>query len=139
MFDRCLFFNLNALARVVNKQWTKAFVEFDVSPAHGYLLRMVLSNPGITQKQLTHELKLEKSTITRFVDVLQKKDLIIRSALGEDGREINIFSTVKSQKMLQSLEDKGNELYQKMIDIFGQEQLISLVDRLKLGEQAMRT
>ena len=73
MFDRCLYFNVNTLARLVNKKWTQAFVQYDLSPAHGYMLRAVLAQPGISQKQLANELKLAKSTITRFVDALQKK------------------------------------------------------------------
>jgi hypothetical protein len=39
MFDRCLYFNVNALARVVNKKWAEGFEQFDLSPAHGYMLR----------------------------------------------------------------------------------------------------
>jgi DNA-binding MarR family transcriptional regulator len=137
MFDRCLYFNVNALARVVNKQWNKAFAEFDLSPAHGYLLRLVLSEPGISQKNLAKELKLEKSTITRFVDTLQKKHLVVRKKTSTDGREHAIHPTNKALKIQGLLEAKGNELYQKMVASIGQEQLTSLVGQLKQSEKKL--
>ncbi len=139
MFDRCLYFNVNALARVVNKQWTKAFAEFDLSPAHGYMLRAILSEPGITQKQLGNELKLEKSTITRFVDALQKKQLIVRKSTDEDGRSCFIHPTRKAIAMQQSLENRGNELYQKMVETIGHDQLSNIVKQLKKSEKKLKT
>jgi len=138
MFDRCLYFNVNALARIVNKQWAKAFLDFDMSPAHGYMLRVVLSHPGITQKQLAIELKLEKSTITRFVDALQKKRLVERKTAGIDGREQNIYPTNEALNIHQSLELKGDELYKQMLGAIGEKQLISLVEQLKQSEKSLK-
>ncbi|MCF6262452.1 MAG: MarR family transcriptional regulator [Xanthomonadales bacterium] len=132
MFDRCFYFNINALTRVVNKKWAKAFEVFDLSPAHGYMLRVVLSMPGISQKELGAELKLEKSTITRFVDALQKKGLVRRKRLtGIDGREQNIFPTKKAKKLHTSLEDLGETLYQEMVSSLGKEQLTMLVNQFR--------
>ncbi|MES9844966.1 MAG: MarR family transcriptional regulator [Candidatus Sedimenticola sp. PURPLELP] len=131
MFDRCLYFNINALTRLVNKKWTEAFAEFDLSPAHGYMLRVVLSKPGVTQKELTSELRLEKSTITRFVDALQKKGLVARKAADADGREQNIHPTAKAMKMHSALEELGETLYQSMATNMGKENLTSLVSQLR--------
>lgn len=138
MFDRCLYFNVNALARIVNKQWTKAFSEFELSPAHAYMLRVVLSHPGITQKQLASELKLEKSTITRFIDALSLRGLVIRKTTGIDGREQNIYPTKEATKIHKLLEQKGDELYKQMIDSIGHGQLTALVKKLKQSENSLK-
>ncbi len=132
MFDRCLFFNVNALARVVNKQWAKAFEQYDLSPSHGYMLRAVLSNPGITQKQLADELRLEKSTITRFVDVLQNKGFVVRKkSTSDDARELNIYATKQGKAIHKELETLGDTLYQTMISKIGEKELKLLVDKLR--------
>lgn len=132
MFDRCLYFNVNALARVVNKKWAKAFKQYDLSPAHGYLLRVVLSEPGISQKQLADELKLEKSTITRFVDVLQEKGFVVRRRGNmEDARELSIYATKKANKIHAKLEELGDTLYQTMVSQVGAENLELLVGKLR--------
>lgn len=139
MFDRCLFFNVNALTRLVNKKWIEAFKPFDLSPAHGYMLRVVLSKPGITPKDLAIELHLEKSTITRFIDTLEKKGLVIRkSAINFDKRGQSIHPTKKAKDIHASLENLGDSLYQTMISTIGEEQLTMLVDEIQNAAKKLR-
>lgn len=138
MFDRCLYFNVNALTRLVNKKWADAFESFDLSPAHGYMLRVVLSKPGITQKEIAIELRLEKSTITRFVDALQKKKLVSRKTGGVDGREQNIYPTAKAKKIHVSLDEMGENLYQTMVSTIGKKQLTTLVRQLRESARKMK-
>ena len=132
MFERCLYFNINALARAVNRTWDEAFAEFDLSPSHAYLLRLILSNPGLTPKQLSKELKLEKSTVTRFLDALEKKGFLQRKkSTSGDAREQAIHPTKKSDKIASQLEGKGEMLYQKMISNIGKSELTTLVKELR--------
>ena len=139
MFERCLYFNINALTRAVNRIWDDAFSEFDLSPAHAYLLRLVLSGPGLTPKQISLELKLEKSTITRFLDALEKKGFISRKkGISGDAREQGIYPTKKSEKIAIKLEEKGNQLFQKMTKNVGKEELASLVSQLRSIEKHIK-
>jgi len=132
MFERCLYFNINALTRAVNRIWDEAFAEFDLSPSHAYLLRLTLANPGLTPKQISLELKLEKSTITRFLDALEKKGFIRRKkGVSGDAREQGIYPTKKSEKIAVQLEEKGDALYQKMIKKIGKSELTTLVSQLR--------
>ncbi len=139
MFDRCLYFNINALTRVVNKKWAEAFAAFDLSPAHGYLLRVVLAKPGISQKELASELRLEKSTITRFVDSLEKRGLVARTkGVAPDGRAQNIHPTAAAKKIHASLESLGDELYRTMVSKIGKDRLESLVGQLRDGMNSIK-
>lgn len=132
MFERCLYFNINALTRAVNRIWDNAFAEFELSPSHAYLLRLVLANPGMAPKQIVQELKLEKSTVTRFIDALQKKGLLVRKqAETQDARELGIYPTRKAEKIAAQLEDKGNTLYRQMVKTIGKSDLTSLVKQLR--------
>lgn len=128
MFERCLYFNLNALTRKVNKIWDQAFQEFGLSPAHAYLLRVVLANPGITQQGIATELKLEKSTVTRFVDALEKKGFLLRR---KSGREQMVYPTEKAKDIHVKLEAQGNALYQQMLESLGKDNLTELVSELR--------
>jgi MarR family transcriptional regulator, organic hydroperoxide resistance regulator len=139
MFERCLYFNVNALTRAVNRIWNDAFAEFDLSPSHAYLLRLVLSSPGLTPGQISQELKLEKSTVTRFLDALETKGLLRRKkGVSSDAREQGIYPTKKSENIAQALEQKGGELYQKMIDGIGKNTLTTLVGQLRDTEKRLR-
>ena len=132
MFERCLYFNINALTRAVNRIWDEAFAEFGLSPSHAYLLRLVIASPGLTPKQIGIELKLEKSTITRFLDVLQKKGFIRRKkSMSGDAREQGIYPSKKSEQISDQLEQQGNKLYQKMSNSIGTSELKSLVNELR--------
>lgn len=132
MFEKCLYFNVNALARAVNRIWDKAFKDLGLSPAQAYLLRVVLAEPGASHKVIAHKLKLEKSTVTRFVDSLQGRGMLKRSKSGtKDGREHGVFPTEKAKRMEAALARKSNELYQKMCSNLGDVEIKSLVTRLQ--------
>ena len=128
MFERCLYFNLNALSRRVNKIWEQAFDEFELSPSHAYLLRAVLAEPGMTQQSIAQELKLEKSTITRFVGALERKGLLIRI---KSGREQRVYPAKAAKRIEKELEAQGNSLYQQMIESLGKDALVKLVGDLR--------
>ncbi|MCK4833122.1 MAG: MarR family transcriptional regulator, partial [Gammaproteobacteria bacterium] len=133
MFERCLYFNVNALARKVNVIWDEAFAEFGLSPSHAYLLRLLLEQPGLTQTQITQALKLEKSTVTRFVTVLEGKKLVTRE---KNGREVLAYPTTKAKALQKQLNSKGDELYQKMVDNLGKNKMAELVgDLRKTGDK----
>ncbi len=138
MFERCLYFNINALARAVNRIWDEAFQELGLSPAHAYLLRLVLAEPGASHKAIASELKLEKSTVTRFIDSLQDKGLLKRSKIGvEDSREQRVFPTEKAKRIEVALEKKGDALYQKMCTNLGEAEMKTLVTRLRKATQTL--
>lgn len=128
MFERCLYFNVNALARRVNAIWDDAFAEFDLSPAHTYLLRLVLENPGITQTRIAEELRLEKSTVTRFIHVLEDKGMVKRARAG---RETLVQPTAQAKKIRIQLERKGELLYQRMQAAVGNAELGEMVQQLR--------
>jgi len=81
--ESCLFFNTNALSRYLLKLAEKEFKHLNLSPAHASLLLMVFDTPGISPKQLGFYLHLTPSTITRFIDVLEKKRLVKRKTKGK--------------------------------------------------------
>ena len=135
MFERCLYFNINALTRKINKIWDQAFAEFGLSPSHAYLLRLVLTSPLITQKEIAEELKLEKSTVTRFIDTLEEKGYLKRK---KNGREQNIHPTAAARKLEDKLNTRGEELYKQMTTSIGRSSLLNLVDQLRESEHKIR-
>jgi DNA-binding MarR family transcriptional regulator len=81
--ESCLFFNTNALSRYLLKLAEKEFKPLGLSPAHASLLLLVYDTPGISPKDLSRRLHLTPSTITRFIDALEKKGLVSREARGK--------------------------------------------------------
>ena len=113
MFESCLFFNLNSLTRLLNKQWEDAFAPLGLSASHGYLLRAVLAHPGSTQKQLAEQLDLAPSTVTRFLEVLEQKGFVVKTCCDQDGRAMTVEATKKGLALeaeLSSISEKMSGL-----------------------------
>ncbi|MCW9047207.1 MAG: MarR family transcriptional regulator [Gammaproteobacteria bacterium] len=131
MFEKCIYFNTNALARQINKIWDDAFKPFGLSPAHAYVLRVVLDQPGISMKQIAEELELAPSTVTRFVDSLINKGFLTRSSDSDDKRGIHISATQQAKKIHKKLENTGQELFNNMNNIIGKQAFSELVTGLR--------
>lgn len=138
MFDRCLYFNINHLAWVVNRKWDETFKEFGLSSAHAYLLRVVLAHPGLTQKEIGGILLLDKSTITRFVNTLEKKKLIKRTSLNDaDAREQRVMPSPMALKMHEAIEQAGQHLYEEMQRRLGKNELQQLVGLARVASEKL--
>ena len=132
MFERCLYFNLNALTRRINQIWDDAFASMELSPAHAYLLRLVLEEPGLSPKQIGEALKLKKSTVTRFIDGLEFKGFVDRRRGGElDSRLISIYPTSQARAIQNELQQQEEKLYQSLCITLGEERVQELVQLSK--------
>lgn len=138
MYDRCLYFNTNHLSRVVGKIWKEAFDELGLAPSHAYLLRLVLEKPGLLQREIADELHLEKSTITRFVDKMFAEGYLVRKAsVSGSKNEQCIFPTAKARKIKGRLNSIGDELYQHMQQTLKKDDLLQLVDSIRITTQKL--
>ncbi len=127
MFERCLYFNTNTLARKLNAVCEKAFDAFDLPPSHVYLLRLILASPGLNQQELAKEMRLNKSTITRFIVALEKKDLLASQESPGSQREKSIVPSKKALSIHKKLEKLGDEFYSSMCQTVGKKNLESFV------------
>jgi len=118
MFDHCLYFNLNKTTRLVNKIWDEAFAVASLSPAHGYLLLAVgKSEEAPSTQALRDVLQLDLSTVSRFVDALEKKMLIKRQASIEDKRIKLIVLTHQGQMKFDELVKVADGLFNNIREV----------------------
>jgi DNA-binding MarR family transcriptional regulator len=108
--------------------WDDAFAKMELSPAHAYLLRLVLDEPGLSPKQISETLKLKKSTVTRFIDGLEDKGFVVRRRSGEhDSRLIAIHPTRQARVIHDELEQQEEKLYQHLCITLGEQRVKELV------------
>ena len=138
MFERCLYFNINALTRKVNRIWKDAFETVGLSPSHAYLLRLVLAEPGLPQHSIAETMNLEKSTITRFIDKMESEGYITRKVPAtRNTSEQVIYPTEKAKRLHSQLERIGDELYDNMLKTIGTDELKQLVADLRESADMM--
>ncbi len=73
-----------------------AWAPMDLAPGQAYLLLLVLENPGCQPLELSRELHLAPSTITRFIEKLEEKNLISRAT---EGKLTNVFPTAAAKRL----------------------------------------
>src|SRR5215207_3420539 len=78
-FKNCLYFTSNALARKVEKMAIESWKPVGLSPSHGYLLMLVNQEPGLQPGSIADHLQLTPSTVTRLVEKLEEKKLVVRT------------------------------------------------------------
>ncbi|WP_144142175.1 MarR family winged helix-turn-helix transcriptional regulator [Paraburkholderia sp. BCC1884] len=93
MFDHCLYFNSSALMRLVEREWASAYAPFGLTPAQGFVLRVVLASPGCLGSEVADLLGIARPTATRLIDNLGDKGLVERRQGEADGREWYVFPT----------------------------------------------
>ncbi len=122
-FSGCLFYHVNALSRQMLKLADTEFKPFKLSPAHASLLLVILDQPGISPTELSRQMQLSPSTITRFMDALTRKKLLRRK---NRGKTIQVFPTEKCRQLKPDLAKAYLNLYRNYTKILGQQTAATL-------------
>lgn len=115
-YSKCLYFTSNALARKVEKLAIESWKRVDMSPSHGYLLMLLLEEPGMQPSNIAAQLQLTPSTITRLIEKLEERKLVVRTT---EGKITNVYPSPKAKELLPEMiacvQDFSNA-YSKVLD-----------------------
>ena len=126
-YCKCLYFTANALARKVEKLALESWNKVDLSPSHAYLLMLVVEEPGIQPTNIAEHLQLQPSTITRLIEKLESRRLLVRTV---EGKLTNVYPTPKGREMLPKLRECLAEFYSRYSEILGREESARLVQTM---------
>jgi DNA-binding MarR family transcriptional regulator len=131
MFEECLYFNTVALARRLEREWALAFKPFELSPSQAFLLRTILNQPGLLQRELADTLAISRPTATRVLDGLAAKDLIERRDSGRDGREYAIYPTRKATALQAPLNEASGKVTKRLKKLLNEDVFAEAVGKLR--------
>lgn len=77
---------------------------FDLTKEQWVLLKVLLEHNGIPQNELACNLNRDKTTITRLINTMEKKNYIARINSQDDKRVNKIFITTQGEKILKETE-----------------------------------
>lgn len=115
----CLFFSTAKLSRVFGKIADEAFRKTGLSPSHALILYIVNQKDGMHQKEIGEILHLTPSTITRFIDKLERKRLIVRRT---EGKNVYIFTTEDGLRLQNDIYSAWSNLHEAYKDILTEEE-----------------
>jgi DNA-binding MarR family transcriptional regulator len=116
VLHHCLYFTANTLARVISRLAEEEFRITGLSPSHAFLMMLVNDHPGIGQKDLCEQLHLAPSTVTRFIDALVHKGLLMRKT---DGKLSRVSATDAGQALQEDIADAWERLHQRYAHVLG--------------------
>ncbi|MBU5485218.1 MarR family transcriptional regulator [Clostridium sp. MSJ-11] len=128
--SNCLYFTVNKLSRVIGKMAEEEFEITGLSPTYALLINIVNVNKGVGQKEIGEALHMTPSTITRFIDKLEVKGLVIRKC---EGKNCRIYPTEKGQKLQPDIDKAWSNLherYSKILSYEKEKQLIETIDKI---------
>jgi DNA-binding MarR family transcriptional regulator len=119
-----MYFASNALARKMERLALQSWKKVKLSPSHAYLLMLVLEQPGIQPGAISGQLHLSPSTITRLIEKLEEKKLLIRTT---EGKAANVYPTPKGKELAPQLQQCQDEFARNYIALLGKEESSRLV------------
>jgi len=138
MFDHCLYFNTSALARRLEQEWSDAFALYELTPPQAFMLRAVLSRPGLLQRELSETMSIAKSTATRALDFLVAKGYVERRSGPGDAREKCIFPTHKAIAIEAGLNAASGAVTTRLKKVLGAADFADTVTRLTGVRSALK-
>lgn len=105
-------FLLERTTRLVKLQFHKAFKDLgiDMTPEQWVLLDALAQNNNQAQKELGDKSYKNAPTISRILDVLEKKEWVTRKHSQKDRRVIIISLTATGKGIVSKVQDKVDEL-----------------------------
>ena len=101
--------------------------QVDLSPSHAYVLLVVLDEPGVQPSALVEQLLLTPSTITRLIEKLEEKKLVVRTS---EGKLTNVYPTPKAKDLQPRMKECLETFQRSYAASLGKEETMQLVQRM---------
>jgi len=114
-----------------------AFSKYGLCGPHISYIRLICSNEALSQEDISKYLYVNKSTVARHVNTLEKNGFLIRQVDKEDKRIKRIYPTEKAKKLFPVIMDYLEEWNNKITNFIKKEDENEAINLLKnLAKQA---
>ncbi len=120
--------------RLMHRTLEVALKPHDLTPGQWNLLNQLDRAGALSQKALAERTRKEQATITRYLDTLERKGLVVRSRDEHDRRAHVITLTDQARTLLKQVESVAEDAADRLIDNISQEEIdtfLDVLDRLK--------
>jgi DNA-binding MarR family transcriptional regulator len=109
-----------------------------VAEAHA-LMELSRGEPGspMVQKELASRLRLEKSTVSRLVGMLEDRGWVVRSRSPQDGRVVELRLTEPGRRTAEDIAEARRAKFTRVLEAIPEEERESVLESMKILEEAM--
>lgn len=98
-------FSINKTANKLNRNYVLMLKKYNIAPEQRAILELLKSNENINQSDIASELAKDKTTISRAITALEKKDFIVKKQNPQNKKVSLIRLSAKGEKVLQDSAD----------------------------------
>jgi len=114
----CLYYSANALGRIMTKISDEEFAKVGLSSSYAFLLMTVNSKQGIQPKEISKQMQLSPSTVTRLIEKMEYRGYLKRQSCG---RSTEVYSTEAGLALQDKIKTTWQDLYKRYTSILGKE------------------
>ena len=111
-------YHINKVTNAIRNQFNKCLKPFGITGEQLAIMKVINDHPGSMQTQIAKMISKDKTTVTRAIDSLEKKGLILRKRDKRDKRAYSIEITEKSKEILSKtipIAEKYDELVKSKV------------------------
>ncbi len=116
IFDDCLYFKLNRLLRKMTYLADSAFSKHNIASSYAYLILLIAKKPNLGTVELSQNLNLSPSTVTRLVDKMILMGYLKRI---KGGKRCEIKCTEDGEKLASELSETWQRFQSRMLSLVG--------------------
>ncbi|GAA0086237.1 MarR family transcriptional regulator [Clostridium sp. CTA-7] len=101
--DNYIGFIFNNVTRRFSQFTVNFFKQYNVTPEQAGIIRRLGEEEGITQKDLAIRMAKDQTNVTRLLDQLERKGLVMRKQNKEDRRSFLTYLTDEGKKLNENI------------------------------------
>ena len=109
-----------------------------VSVAEAHALMELSRAETLVQKELASRLRLEKSTVSRLVGMLEDRGWVERSRSPQDGRALELRLTGAGRRAAEDIAEARREKFARVLEAIPEGERGSVLESMRVLEEAMR-
>lgn len=114
----CLYYSANALSRIMTKISDDEFAITGLSSSYAFLLMIVNENPGVQPTEISHQMQLTPSTVTRLIEKMEYRNYLERKTVG---RTTEVYPTKQAKELHPKIQKAWANLYNRYSNVLGKE------------------
>jgi DNA-binding MarR family transcriptional regulator len=123
--ENSLTFWVSRLAGLMQESFNRDLDVLDVTWAQWLVMNLLAQESANTPAVIAQKIGVDRSAITRLVDRLEKKGMVLRRPATNDRRSVEVMLTDSGARLVSHLNDTAEQHHQRMVSSLSDEDQLS--------------
>ena len=123
----------------LNQAFRRRTAQLEITPDQFTVMRTLIENDGITQRELTQLMSSDPNTIASLLERMEKSGLLVRKSHEKDRRANRLHVEPAGRRKYEQARELALQLQQEVLSVLPEEQRESFLTQLALVADACLT